>query len=335
MKKLQNTINHIAFALDQSGSMTHLKDQVIKVFDAQIQHLAKTSREMDQETRISLYLFNSKVECLIYDMDCLRVPSIQGYYTPGGQTALIDAALMAINDLEQIPQLHGTHSHLVILASDGMNNHSDKTAEDLSRKINGLADNFTVACLVPDQQSVFEAKRAGFPKQNIQVWDISSSKGLEEAGKVIKQATDAYMVGRSTGMKGTKNLFNLDASNLNTTTVKSNLDELKPDKDYVLLNVHKDAVIKDFVLSWKENWQPGANYYQLTKPELIQGYKQICLQNKRNGKVYTGTAARKLLNLPDFNVKVNPASYGDYDVFCQSSSNNRRLIGGTKLIILR
>lgn len=42
-----------------------------------------------------------------------------------------------------------------------------------------------------------------------------------------------------------------------------------------------------------------------------------------------------MLGLPDFEVKVNPASYGQYDIFVQSTSVNRKLIKGTKLLVLK
>ena len=80
---------------------------------------------------------------------------------------------------------------------------------------------------------------------------------------------------------------------------------------------------------------PGANYYQLTKPETLQNYKQIIVQEKMTGKTYAGVGARNLLGLPNTEVKVAPASYGNFDIFCQSSSNNRKLMAGTKLIVLK
>lgn len=56
---LQHYINHIALVVDKSGSMGPLKDAVVKVFDREIENLKKRSIELNQETRISVYLFGT------------------------------------------------------------------------------------------------------------------------------------------------------------------------------------------------------------------------------------------------------------------------------------
>jgi len=61
-------------------------------------------------------------------------------------------------------------------------------------------DNWTLAVLVPDQMGKREAMQCGFPKDNIAVWDATSTQGLEEAGQVIREATEKFMVGRAQGM---------------------------------------------------------------------------------------------------------------------------------------
>jgi hypothetical protein len=329
----QNYINHVCFLLDRSGSMSGLKRKVVEVFDAQIKNLAKRSQELNQETRVSVFVFGDDAQCVIYDKDVLRLPSIEDFYQIKGNTALIDATILAINDLNMTPQKYGDHAFLFYVLTDGENNINNSRADALKQLISKLPDNFTVAVMVPNQFGIHECKKFGFPAGNIAVWD-TTEKGMEKAGDTMTSTTDSFMRSRSSGVRGYKNLFDLDASNLNKSVVVNNLDELSP-KDYILLNVHKDAVIKDFIESWKVDFRQGANYYQITKPETIQSYKQIVLQNKRNGKVFAGVKARQILGLPSYDVKVNPASYGEFDLFCQSTSTNRKLIGGTKLIILK
>ena len=56
---IDNIINHIVLVLDASTSMTHLSDELIKVADNQISYLAQRSKELDQETRITVYSFAS------------------------------------------------------------------------------------------------------------------------------------------------------------------------------------------------------------------------------------------------------------------------------------
>ena len=127
----------------------------------------------------------------------------------------------------------------------------------------------------------------------------------------------------------------LNTSYLNKTIVKNVLEEV-PAKEYSLFPVHRDSVIKKFVESWTgEDYINGSAYYQVVKEETVQAYKQVCIQNKKNGKVYSGLNARVLLGLPNREVKVDPTLFGDFNVFIQSTSVNRKLPRGTLLIVLK
>lgn len=332
---MRNTYrNHIIFNIDGSGSMQGREDSVVKLFNNQVAFLAKRSQELDQETRVSVYIFNRDVQCLVFDTDVLRTPNINDLYKPSGQTALIDATLKAIEDAEKIPQLYHDSSFLIYVISDGENNIHDYSAPKLSQRIKNLPENWTLGMLAPDQTAVYEAKKFGFPAENISIWDTSSHQGVEGISQTIQQSTETFLVNRSKGIRGTKNLFQVDV-NFSSKEVKTKLTELKPDQ-YNIFPVHAKSVIKPFVESWtKETYRPGSAYYMLTKPEKIQNYKQICVQDKRNGKVYTGTNARNLLGLPDYEIKVEPGDFKDFNIFAQSTSLNRNLMPGTQLIVLK
>jgi hypothetical protein len=332
---LPNLINRVALVVDASSSISQrgLTETLAKVLDNQIAYLAKRDRELGQETRATVYTFADKVQCLLYDRDVLRLPSLKEYYRPYGNTALIDGLMKAIEDMKKSANLYGDFAHLIVAITDGEENCSSHSSSDLSRTINSLPENWTVAVMVPNQNGVFEAKRAGIPANNINVWDTTVS-GAETAGSVLRQATESFMKARTTGVKGTKNLFSMDTSALTTTAVKQNLVELSP-SSYHLLNVHSKAVIKPFIESWKIEFRAGQAYYQLTKPEKVQGYKQVCIQDKLTGKIYGGNLARELLGLPDHEVKVGPAQHPKYNLFLQSSSFNRNLVAGTQLLVMK
>lgn len=82
-------INHLVFNIDSSGSMQSLTQDVIKVFDSQIKYWAERSEQLDQETRVTAYLFNDKTQCLVYDIDVLRLPSLASYYRAGGVVVIL------------------------------------------------------------------------------------------------------------------------------------------------------------------------------------------------------------------------------------------------------
>lgn len=112
MSGAQNYINHVALVLDASSSMSHLSRKVVEVADQQIAYLARRSQELDQETRVTVYVFADKVECVIYDKDVLRMPSLKQMYRAGGMTALLAATLKSQRELAQTAQLYGDHSFL-------------------------------------------------------------------------------------------------------------------------------------------------------------------------------------------------------------------------------
>lgn len=332
---LNNYINHIVFALDASSSMEGLTSQVITVFDNQIRYLAKKSQDEDQETRVSVYLFANDVECLIYDKDVLRLPSLRSLYRPNGMTALVDGIYQSVTELQQTAQLHGDHSFVVYGITDGEENSSHKASVgELNRLLTKLPDNWSVCMLVPNQRGVSLCEKYGVPRSSIEVWDVSA-RGLEEVSRKMERSYDTFFAARKTGVRGTKNLFSLDASNLSKSVVTKQLDELSP-ASFETLIVRKDSVIKDFVESWtKQPYRVGSSYYQLVKKETIQPTKHICIREKKTGKVYSGDNARQLLGLPNYEIKVAPEGHSSYDIFAQSTSSNRKLPANTHLLVMK
>lgn len=331
----ENYINHIALVLDASGSMNMHRAAVVRVADTLMQHLAARSTEMNQETRVTVYTFDDVVKCCVYDKDVLRLPSIATLYEIGGTTALIDATVQSQNDLAQTAQLYGDHSFLTYVLTDGQENASRRySAKQLKDLLDGQADNWTTGVFVPNAAGVFEAKRFGFPAGNIATWDTASNQGVEEVGKIIRQSTDAYMTSRASGVRGTRSLFSTGSDAVNKATVSQ--AKLTPMKtgSYFLVPVPKDAVIKEFVESTGNPYRLGRAYYQLMKTETIQGNKALAVVEKATAKVFTGDEVRGLIGLSDLSVRVKPNHNPDYDIFVQSTSVNRKLIAGTKVLIL-
>ena len=330
----QNYINHIAFCLDASGSMASRSRDLIRVMDAQVKYLAQRSEELDQETRVSIYTFDTHVECVVYDKDVLRLPSIAQDYHPGGMTALIDATLKALDDLAQTPELYGEHSFLLFALTDGAENRSVNSSAALTKRLRELPDHWTVAVLTPDQVCKHEAKRFGFPADNIAIWDAVGSTGMVEVGETIRRATDNFMAGRTSGVRGSKSLFSMGADAVNRNTITQAKLMPLPSSLCVLVPVPRDCVIREFVQECGYEFKVGKQFYQLSKPEKIQATKQIAIVEKKTEAVFTGPNARHLLGLPDAEVRVKPESNPDYWIYVQSTSTNRKLVAGTKLMLL-
>lgn len=352
----QNYINHIALVLDASGSMSRHEDSLIKVADEQIAYLAQRSKELDQETRVTVYTFDDTVSCKIYEKDVLRLPSIKEHYRIGGMTALIDATMTSQLDLALQPEKYGDHSFLTFVLTDGLENRSRTyRANELAHRLEKMPENWTVAVLVPDQRSKHEAKQFGFPADNIAIWDADSEHGIQEAVKVIRTATDSFMDGRTRGVRGTRSLF--VGGNVNAAAVKAaNLSPLPTsDRQIVIVTKTKDAFEKPVKPVTKSRLKPemgwfveiekfvnlahppfrvGKAYYELVKTEKIQGDKEIAVVDVNTNKVYVGAGARQLLGLPEEIRTVKPEANGQYRIYVQSSSLNRHLPIGSHVLLL-
>lgn len=330
-----NYINHIALVLDGSGSMSHLKSQVVQIADSQIAYLAQRSKELDQETRITIYGFfdTRDIQCLVYDKDVLRLPSIKSLYKTQGQTPLIDATIKAISDLERTATLYGEHSFLIYVLTDGAENASTNRPDKLKTVLASLPENWTLATFVPNAVGVSEAKKFGFSPDNIQIWD-TSSRGISEVGEVIRRTSDTYLTNRTRGIRGYRNLFTFDSSNLTSRAVQTNLDALHFGQ-FRLFSVDREGRIDEFVeKQLRRPYRLGEAYYELMVPVKVQPQKQILLYEKRTSKIFKGDQARTLLGLPDYEVKVAPDHNPNYDIFIQSTSVNRKLLKDQRVIVL-
>lgn len=325
-------VNHVSLVLDCSSSMSMHERKVLEVAKSEIANLAKKSEDMCQDTRISIYSFADKVNCLVYDKDVLRLPSIDRYYKIGGMTALIDATIKSIDDLGKAQQMYGDHAFLQIVVTDGHENQSSYGARELTSKLNSLADNWTVATLVPDQQSLQAAVNWGFSRDNVGTWDTSSAKGFEAVGNTIRTATDTFYTNRASGIRGSKSIFTLNTQKLNTVAVNASLVPVR--KELYTVHPCTDKVrADDFMTAKCKRFEIGRLFYELTKPEEIQYQKQVMIKDKDTGMVYSG--ARSILGLPDTNVKVDPIYHNKYKIFVQSTAPNRNLMPNTEVLILR
>ena len=346
IQRAKNLANHVAIVIDASSSMQHLTKKVIEVVDRQVASLAANSQQYKQETRISIWVFadSFNIECVVWDIDVLRLPSIAEFYQPYGNTALIDATLKSISDLSTVSQIYGDHSFLVFVVTDGKENNSlVRDPYVLASRIKGLPDNWTLAALVPDIEGVAMAKSFGFPAGNIQMWDATSERGLEEASATITHAHTSYMAARATGLRSTSTLFDMSAAAVNAATIQAAGLAPLDASEYILTTVvygNNFQAGDDWISAYTTNvlghqYVAGRGYYQLTlAPVKVQVQKDIAIVEKKSGKVYTGKNARALLGLPDTIVTLKAGQNPDYDIFIQSTSPNRKLLHGQKYLYL-
>ena len=102
---------------------------------------------------------------------------------------------------------------------------------------------------------------------------------------------------------------------------------------FQILTVDNPVSIKDFVLTNGLMFKTGRGFYEFTKTVEVQKYKEVVLVNNSSGAMWAGHGARTLLGLPDDKtVNLRPGSLPGYTAFIQSTSYNRKLLGGTKFL---
>jgi len=360
VNRIKHKVNHVSLVVDKSGSMRGHAAQLIRVVDEFVKGLQEESDRLGHETRISLYAFDHEVQNLVWDMDVKHLPSLRGLYqVESGATALIEAAAKSIDDLKNIWEGYGEHSFLQVVVTDGEENASGCAetgqmhtrmpdgrgaavlrmwTDRIQRAMEELPDHWTSAILVPNSLAKRTAQDYGFPAGNIAIWDAASSKGVEEAIGTVKTAATSFLRGREQGVRGTRNLFAM-GRDLSAAQVTANLDALGTGT-YMLIPVDQPAQIREFVTRAGHSYRTGCAFYELSKREKIQGGKQLAVAEKdpatgrTTGRVFSGAAARRLLGLPDTEVTVTPGDNPLYTVFVQSTSVNRKLVPGTKLLVM-
>lgn len=336
----KHLVDHVGFFFDASSSMVTSRhvDAVIKAAEVQVEFLAQQSDMLGREIRVSVWSFADEVENLIWDMDVKHLPSIRDLYDPNGNTALIDACLTGIQDLSEVSTKYGNHAFLLWLLTDGMNNINGQKAPMLQERLKALPENWTFGALVPNQQAVFAMKNLGFAAGNIAVWDTTSRTGAEEAGNLMRQATQSFTTARASGVNSTTGLF--DNTTVTAAAAKANLVALTGAQFHAHPVIttkhvnHKGAIeIKAYVeLELGKAYTAGDWYYQLMKPEKIAPDKQVAVRERKTKKIFAGANGRAFLNLPDHEIRVKPGFNPECDIFVQSKSTNRYLPVGTTLL---
>jgi hypothetical protein len=381
----KNLTTHVALILDRSVSMRHLEKKTIQVADALVKFLAEQSSDADkkeeitQEWRVSIYTFGNEPDCHIWDMDVLRLPSMERHYRIDGNTALIDAMDMALDDAEKIPTHRGDHAFLYFLVTDGEENWSmggkprgswyqppvtltQELAARLRDRLGALSVKHTVSVFAPNSQGVAYSQNLGF--DNIYLWDATTEAGMEAASQAMQTSAKTYMEARKRGDEGLRSMrkgglfvgANVDAQAIKdakltplptedrrivmVTKTKSNESLFfekpinRPTKSRPVPDKAWHIEIQPFVDGAYPPFRVGMAYYELIKSEKVGADKRIAVVEINTQQVYVGAGARKLLGLPNGECRVKPTLNPDYQIFVESTSLNRHLRLGTKLLLL-
>ncbi len=147
------------------------------------------------------------------------------------------------------------------------------------------------------------------------------------------QAYEQEVIDQGRMSRGLNQIFNSMMKREGTSYYEAaDLRTVSPGR-FQVLAVDTDISIKAFVLENGLTFKVGRGFYEFTKTETIQGHKEIILMERITGDLFEGEAAREMLGLPvGATVRIKPSNLEKYVVFVQSTSANRKLIGGTRFL---
>lgn len=107
---------------------------------------------------------------------------------------------------------------------------------------------------------------------------------------------------------------------------------------FQVMTIDENCAIKQFVESNGITFKKGRGFYELSKAETVQQYKEVIMQDRETGEMFTGSQVRERLGLQPQSEKggvkerLHKADAEKFRVFVQSTSVNRKLIAGTTFL---
>lgn len=343
MKKRIILRNYIVLALDISYSMRKVRQEAINAYNAMVKTIRERSGAEGQLTYVSLVTFGAGSQVATYPSDVrnLKPMTLEEYNPNDDATALFDGLGLAIETADEADSGDTDTSFVVILVSDGGENNSKKYRNKL--QIQNLVrpkmedERWTLAIQLPEGARDSFCNTFGISRENVDEWK-QTKQGMQAAESATVRGLTDYFSARSRGQKSVKNFFHpvtTDLSGISSRQVSRTLTDLSD--RFRSYDVDKEQAVQEFVeRKTRGLYVIGSAFYQLTKAEKVQPNKAVVIMEKGKSLVWGGGEARQLIGLPIDGVteaRVTPGNHSKYDIFVQSTSVNRKLVRGTKLLL--
>lgn len=202
----------ITLVLDRSGSMHHIRQTALDSLNEQIGSIKKHAKK-GGKTYVSLILFDDTIDVLYENVPVADVSLLElNDYQTGGMTALRDAMLTAIETMQGKQNDKKNQGFLTVLISDGAENASGTTNEQLRSQIEELerTDKWTFTYMLDGhnwEQATQFARATGVPLGNVSVFtaDVGGTKAMSAA---ITGSSVNYMMARDVGEQSTPTFYN-------------------------------------------------------------------------------------------------------------------------------
>lgn len=334
--------NYVGISRDHSISMRHIAAPAMIDYNNTISDIAENSKTHSIDTIVSVVEcgvgYEATVERAVTLSNVTVLKPMTSYDCTGNATPLYDSVGALIEQFEGLPDADDVNvSFLLMIITDGQNNLVRSwDVKKVAKKIAELqnTDRWTFVFRVP-RGGKHKLLRHGIPEGNILEWDTTSKKGMEESSVVTQSAMRSFYEGRASGEKSTKRFF-ANLHDVSVKEIKTALVDISKEVEVIKVTAkHDGSQIRDFVQDVSKNgFKKGTAFYQLSKTEDVQENKVLAVRDKLRGAVYSGANARDVLGLSQTGtIKLAPENLGQWDVFVQSTSVNRKVVAGTYVLI--
>jgi len=122
---MKENYTHISVVLDRSGSMTSMRNEVVKGFEAFI----NGQKAVEGEATLTMVQFDDQID-ILHDMTPLKDVSGLGSFQPRGSTALLDAMGETMNNVRTkimaMEEANRPSKVIFVFITDGQENASSK-----------------------------------------------------------------------------------------------------------------------------------------------------------------------------------------------------------------
>lgn len=107
---------------------------------------------------------------------------------------------------------------------------------------------------------------------------------------------------------------------------------------FQIMTVDENCDIKSFVENNGIKFKKGRGFYELSKAETVQQYKEVIMMDRETGEMFNGSQVREELGLQPqsesggVKERIHKSAANKFRVFVQSTSVNRKLIAGTTFL---
>lgn len=332
--------NYTGIVRDHSGSMQGHRRHAAEDYTQVVAAVRDGSHDAGIHTLVSVVKcgvgYDGRVEVETENAPVTSLVPLRTYSTDGGSTPLWDSTGKLIEIFRRVPADDET-SFLIMVITDGQENASRRwSGVRLAEEIRALqaTDRWSFTFRVPQRYGKELSRRLGIPEGNILEWDTMSSEALRMSTASTVTATAGYFRGLSQGVRST-GAFYANIAHISTQDLKQQADEITDRVVLWTVDV-TNAEIRPFVqLKSGKPYVRGTAFYSLVKDETVQDSKELAIRDRNSGKVFSGRAVRNMLGLPLWgSVRLKPGNHGQYELFVQSASVNRKLPYGSKVMLL-